>query len=209
MSVDDIRKVINDFRDAASRALKCGFKVVEIHAAHGYLINEFFSPVSNLRTDEYGGTFENRIRLVMEILEAVQGVWPDDLPIFVRISASEWSEKGWTIEDSVRLARVLKQKGVDLIDCSSGGNVHRAKIEIGPLYQVPFAERVKEEAGIMTGAVGLITTPQQCEEILQTGKADMIFLARQFLRDPYFALHAAKELGVDVKWPDQYLRAKG
>jgi 2,4-dienoyl-CoA reductase-like NADH-dependent reductase (Old Yellow Enzyme family) len=209
MSVDEIRKVINDFRDAASRSLKCGFKVVEIHAAHGYLINEFFSQVSNLRTDEYGGTFENRIRIVIEILEAIQSVWPDELPIFVRISASEWSESGWTINDSVQLARVLKERGVDLIDCSSGGNVRGAKIETGPLYQVPFAERVKKDAGIMTGAVGLITTPQQCEEILQMGKADMIFLARQFLRDPYFPLHAAKELGVDIKWPDQYLRAKG
>lgn len=209
LSVEEIRKVVDDFRDATVRSLKCGFKVVEIHAAHGYLINEFFSPVSNLRKDNYGGSFENRIRVLMEILEAVQSVWPDSLPLFVRITASEWSENGWTIEDSVRLAKEMKMKGVDLIDCSSGGNVHRAKIEVGPLYQVPFAERVKKEAGIMTGAVGLITTAQQCEEILQAGKADMIFLARQMLRDPYFPLHAAKELGVDVKWPDQYLRAKG
>lgn len=208
MSVDDIRKVVNDFRDAASRALKCGFRVVEIHAAHGYLIHEFFSSLSNTRTDSYGGSFENRTRIVLEIIEAVKSVWPDELPLFVRISASEWSEKGWNIDDSVRLAKVLKEAGVDLVDCSSGGNVYRAKIEVGPLYQVPFAEKVKKGADIMTGAVGLITTAQQCEEILQTGKADMIFLARQLLRDPYFPLHAAKELGNDIKWPDQYLRAK-
>jgi 2,4-dienoyl-CoA reductase-like NADH-dependent reductase (Old Yellow Enzyme family) len=208
LTADEIKMVVSDFRDAAERALKCGFKVVEIHAAHGYLINEFFSPVSNLRTDEYGGSFENRIRIVLEIIEAVKTVWPKDYPLFVRISASEWSEKGWNVDDSVRLAKMLKEKGVDLIDCSSGGNVYKAKIEIGPMYQVPFAEKVKKEAGIMTGAVGLITTAEQCEEILTSGKADMIFLARQLLRDPYFPLHAAKELGVDVKWPDQYLRAK-
>ncbi|MBL7700103.1 MAG: NADPH dehydrogenase NamA [Chitinophagaceae bacterium] len=208
LSVDEIRKVIEDFREAAARALKCGFKVVEIHAAHGYLINEFFSPVSNLRTDSYGGSFENRIRIVFEIIEAVQQVWPKSHPLFVRISASEWSDRGWNVDDSVRLAKLLKQKGVDLVDCSSGGNVYRAKIELGPMYQVPFAEKVKKEADIRTGAVGLITTAQQCEEILQSGKADMIFLARQLLRDPYFPLRAAKEMGVDVKWPDQYLRAK-
>lgn len=208
LSKDAIKKVMDDFRAATVRALKCGFKVVEIHAAHGYLINEFLSPVSNLRQDEYGGSFENRIRFLLEVLESVQEVWPAELPLFVRISASEWSEHGWGIDDSVTLAKVLKEKGVDLIDCSSGGNVSRAKIEVGPMYQVPFAERVKSEAGIATGAVGLITTAQECEEILQTGKADMIFLARQVLRDPYFPLHAAKELGVDVPWPDQYLRAK-
>lgn len=208
LSREDIRKVIDDFRAATVRSLKCGFKVVEIHAAHGYLINEFLSPVSNLRQDEYGGSFEKRIRLLLEILEAIQEVWPAELPVFVRISASEWSDKGWGIDDSVKLAKVLKDKGVDLIDCSSGGNVYRAKIEIGPMYQVPFAEKVKAEAGIKTGAVGLITTAGECEEILQSGKADMIFLARQVLRDPYFPLHAAKALGADVKWPDQYLRAK-
>ena len=208
LSKDEIKKVIRDFRNAAERALKAGFKVVEIHAAHGYLINEFFSPVSNTRTDEYGGAFENRIRIVLEIIESVKEVWPREYPLFVRISASEWSEKGWNIDDSVKLAKVLKEKGVDLVDCSSGGNVYKAKINIGPLYQVPFAEKVKKEAGIMTGAVGLITTAQECEEILQSGKADMIFLARQLLREPYFPLHAAKELGVDIKWPDQYLRAK-
>jgi 2,4-dienoyl-CoA reductase-like NADH-dependent reductase (Old Yellow Enzyme family) len=208
LSKDEIRKVVDEFANAATRAGKCGFKVVEIHAAHGYLINEFFSPVSNLRHDEYGGSFENRVRIVLEIIEAIQKVWPYSYPLFVRISASEWSDRGWTVDDSVKLARLLKQKGIDLMDCSSGGNVYKAKIELGPMYQVPFAEKVKKESGIMTGAVGLITTAQQCEEILQEGKADMIFLARQLLRDPYFPLRAAKELGADVKWPDQYLRAK-
>jgi 2,4-dienoyl-CoA reductase-like NADH-dependent reductase (Old Yellow Enzyme family) len=208
LTKEEIKKVVDDFRNAAMRALKCGFKVVEIHAAHGYLINEFYSPVSNLRTDEYGGSFENRIRLLLEIVEAVQTVWPKEYPLFVRITSSEWSDNGWKLDDSVRLAVALKQKGVDLIDCSSGGNVYKAKIELGPMYQVPFAERVKKEAGIMTAAVGLITTPHQCEEILQSGKADMVLLARQLLREPYFPLRAAKELGVDIKWPDQYLRAK-
>jgi 2,4-dienoyl-CoA reductase-like NADH-dependent reductase (Old Yellow Enzyme family) len=208
LTKDEIRRVVDDFRDAAKRALKCGFKVVEIHAAHGYLINEFYSPVSNLRTDEYGGSFENRIRLLLEIIEAVKSVWPEKYPLFVRITSTEWSDKGWQIDDSVRLAVVLKERGVDLIDCSSGGNVYKAKIEVGPMYQVPFAEKVKKGSGIMTGAVGLITTPQQCEQILQDGKADLIILARQLLREPYFPLRAAKELGVDVKWPDQYLRAK-
>jgi 2,4-dienoyl-CoA reductase-like NADH-dependent reductase (Old Yellow Enzyme family) len=208
LSVPEIKKIAIDFRDAAARALKCGFKVVEIHAAHGYLINEFFSPLSNLRNDEYGGSFENRIRLLLEIVERVKEAWPSNLPLFVRISASEWDENGWDIDDSAQLAKVLKGKGVDLIDCSSGGNVSGAKIDVKPLYQVPFAEKIRKETGIMTGAVGMITTAQQCEEILRDGRADMIFLARQLLRDPYFPLHAAKELGVDVKWPDQYLRAK-
>jgi 2,4-dienoyl-CoA reductase-like NADH-dependent reductase (Old Yellow Enzyme family) len=208
LTIEEIKKVVDDFRDAAKRALKCGFKVVEIHAAHGYLINEFYSPVSNLRTDEYGGSFENRIRLLLEIIEAVQTVWPKEYPLFVRITSSEWSDNGWKIDDSVRLAVVLKEKGVDLIDCSSGGNVYKAKIELGPMYQVPFAERVKKGAGIMTAAVGLITTAEQCEDILRSGKADMVLLARQLLREPYFPLRAAKELGVDIKWPDQYLRAK-
>lgn len=208
LSKADIRKVMDDFKAATVRALKCGFKVVEIHAAHGYLINEFLSPVSNLRQDEYGGSFDNRIRFLLEVLESVKEVWPAQLPLFVRISASEWSEDAWGIDDSVNLAKVLKERGADLVDCSSGGNVYRAKIEVGPMYQVPFAEKVKKEAGIATGAVGLITTAKECEDILQSGKADMIFLARQVLRDPYFPLHAAKELGVDVQWPDQYLRAK-
>lgn len=202
-----IEKVKNDFKAAAARALKAGFKILEIHAAHGYLLHQFYSPLSNLRTDDYGGSFENRIRLLLEVLETVQEVWPQDLPLWVRISATDWTEGGWTIDDSVALAKTLKTKGVDLLDCSTGGNV-RAKIPAEPLYQVPFAEKIKKEAGILTGAVGLITTPQEAETILSSGQADVVLLAREFLRDPYFPLHAAKELSAEVDWPVQYERAK-
>lgn len=208
MTKEDIVKLIQDFKTAAQRALQAGFKVVEIHGAHGYLLHEFFSPLSNQRTDEYGGSFENRIRLLLNVTEAVRQVWPEGYPLFVRISATDWVEGGWTVEDSIALAKVLKTKGVDLIDCSTGGNITGVRIPLVPLYQVPFAEQVKKGAGIRTGAVGLITTPQECEQILQEQRADLIMLARQMLRDPYFPLHAAKELGVDVPWPSQYLRAK-
>lgn len=208
MRIADIEQLKKDFRDATLRALQAGFKVIEIHAAHGYLLNEFLSPLSNKRTDDYGGSFENRIKLLMEVVDLVRSVLTDALPLFVRISAVEWVENGWTAEDSVALAKRLKDKGVDLIDCSSGGNSSDQKIPVTPLYQVPFAEKVKQEAGILTGAVGLITTPQQAEDILQKGQADLIILARQMLRDPYFTLHAAKELDVDVQWPVQYERAK-
>jgi 2,4-dienoyl-CoA reductase-like NADH-dependent reductase (Old Yellow Enzyme family) len=203
-----IEKVKSDFKAAAVRALAAGFKVVEIHAAHGYLLHEFYSPLSNHRTDKYGGSFENRISLLLEVVAAVQEVWPKALPLFVRISATDWTEGGWTGEDSVRLAKILKECGVDLIDCSTGGNVPNAKIAVGPGYQVQFADNIKKETGILTGAVGMITTPEQAEEILASGKADVIIIARQFLRDPYFPLHAAKALGVDVNWPVQYERAK-
>jgi 2,4-dienoyl-CoA reductase-like NADH-dependent reductase (Old Yellow Enzyme family) len=203
-----IQKLIADFHAAAQRAIEAGFQLFEIHAAHGYLLHEFYSPLSNHRKDEYGGNFENRIRLLLEILEAVQSVVDKDFPLFVRISATDWVEDGWTIEDSVRLTKVLKQKGVQLIDCSTGGNIGGVKIPVGPLYQAQFAERIKKEAGIMTGAVGMITTVQQAEELLQKDAADLIIMARQLLREPYFPLHAAKELGVDVPWPNQYLRAK-
>lgn len=203
-----IEKVKSDFKAAAVRSLKVGFKVIEIHAAHGYLLHEFFSPLSNKRADEYGGSFENRIRLLIEVTESVQEVWPRDLPLFVRISATDWTEGGWTIEESVELAKILKSKGVDLIDCSTGGNVPHAKIPVGPGYQLQFAETIKKETGILTGAVGMITTAEQSEEIVSSGKADAVIIARQFLRDPYFPLHAAKKLGVDVKWPVQYDRAK-
>ena len=203
-----IRKVIDDFRAAAVRALEAGFKVAEIHGAHGYLLHEFYSPLSNQRADEYGGSFDNRVRLLLEVTAAVQEVWPKNYPVWVRISATDWVEGGWTIEDSVRLARLLKDQGVDLVDCSSGGNVSGVKIPVGPLYQTPFAEQVRTEAGIMTGAVGLITTPQECEDIIAHGKADMVLLARELLRDPYFPLRAAKELGADIAWPPQYERAK-
>ena len=208
LSLEGIKKVINDFEYAAKRALQAGFKVIEIHAAHGYLLNEFLSPFSNLRNDDYGGSFENRVRLLIEVIEAVQKVWPSNLPLFVRISASEWQEGGWTIADSIALCKILKAKGVDLIDCSSGGNIPNVKIELTPGYQVQFAEAVRKYAGVATAAVGLITSAQKAEEIITNGQADMVFLARELLRDPYFPLHAAKEFGDDVEWPVQYQRAK-
>lgn len=204
----DINHVINKFQTAAQRALKAGFKVVEIHAAHGYLINEFLSPISNHRTDEYGGSFHNRVRLLLEISRAIRKSWPDEFPLFVRISATDWVEGGWAVDDSVKLAGLLKNEGVDLVDCSSGGNSPVQKIQTGPLYQTPFAERIKKEAGIRTGAVGLITTAQEAEQILLNEQADLIILARQLLRDPYFPLHAAKQLNIDIPWPVQYERAK-
>ncbi|MCU7547591.1 NADPH dehydrogenase NamA [Chitinophagaceae bacterium LB-8] len=205
---EGIQKVIIDFRRAAVRALDAGFKVIEIHAAHGYLLNQFLSPLSNHRTDEYGGSFENRIRLLVQVVETVRQLLPDDYPLFVRVSATDWTEGGWALEDTVQLARVLKDKGVDLFDCSSGGNVPHAQIPAGPGYQVHFAEEVRKQAGVLTGAVGLILEAQQAEAILQNDRADLILLARELLRDPYFPLHAAIELGEDIPWPDQYVRAK-
>jgi 2,4-dienoyl-CoA reductase-like NADH-dependent reductase (Old Yellow Enzyme family) len=195
------------FAAAARRALTAGFDVVEIHSAHGYLLHEFLSPLSNKRTDEYGGSFENRIRLLVETVDAVRGVWPEQRPLFVRISATDWTEGGWDVDQSVELAKVLKRHGVDLVDCSSGGNVASAKIPTGPGYQVPFAERIRREAGIVTGAVGQITEAKQAEAIVGSGQADVVLLAREMLRDPYWPLHAAEALGVDVTWPRQYLRA--
>lgn len=203
-----LEKVVDDFRIAAKRALKSGFKVAEIHAAHGYLFHEFLSPLSNKRTDEYGGSFENRSRLLLEVTRVVREVWPDSFPLFVRISATDWVEGGWNAEESVKLAKLLKENGVDLIDCSSGGLVPYAKIPAEKGYQVRFAEKIKKEAGIMTGAVGLITEAGQAEDILSKGQADLILMAREFLRNPYFPLQAAKELGVDISWPPQYERAK-
>jgi 2,4-dienoyl-CoA reductase-like NADH-dependent reductase (Old Yellow Enzyme family) len=208
LDVIGIQKVKEDFRNATTRALEAGFEVIEIHAAHGYLLHEFYSPISNKREDNYGGSFQNRIRLLLEIVEVVQSVVDKDFPLFVRISATDWIENGWTIDDSVQLAHALKEANVHLIDCSSGGNASGARITVGPLYQAAFAERIKKEAGIMTGAVGLITTAQQAEDILQKEGADLILLGRKLLRDPYFPLHAAKELGAEVDWPLQYLRAK-
>lgn len=203
-----IAQTVDAFRAAAARALQAGFKVIEIHAAHGYLINEFLSPLSNHRQDEYGGSFDNRIRFLLEVIAAVQVVWPATLPLFVRISASDWMEGGWTVEDSVQLSGILKAKGVDLVDASSGGISAAAKIPAGPNYQVPFAEAIKKQTGILTGAVGIITHAAQAEEILQQQQADLIIMAREFLRDPYFPLHAAKALGDDITWPNQYVRAK-
>ena len=208
MSKNDINKAIADFKSAAIRSIEAGFKLIEIHAAHGYLINEFLSPLSNHRADEYGGSFENRIRFLTEIVEAIRGVWKDEYPLFVRISSTDWVDGGWTENDSVALVKILKTKGVDLIDCSSGGNSSLQKIPVGSLYQVPFAEKIKKETGILTGAVGIITTAEEAEQILINHQADLVVLARQFLRDPYFPLHAAKALGVDIKWPVQYERAK-
>jgi 2,4-dienoyl-CoA reductase-like NADH-dependent reductase (Old Yellow Enzyme family) len=203
-----IEKIKADFKAAAQRAIAAGFKVIELHGAHGYLLHEFLSPVSNKRTDEYGGSFENRIRLTLEVVAAVREVWPVENPLFVRISATDWTEGGWTADDSVALAKILKDKGVDLIDCSTGGNVANAKIPLKPGYQVEFAEKVKKESGILTGAVGLITTAYQANEIIQEGEADVVFLAREMLRDPHFPLRAAHELGHEIKWPVQYERAK-
>jgi 2,4-dienoyl-CoA reductase-like NADH-dependent reductase (Old Yellow Enzyme family) len=204
----DIRCIVTAFADAAQRALHAGFEVIELHAAHGYLVSEFLSPLSNTRTDEYGGGFENRTRLAREIVESVRKVWPETLPLFIRISATEWVDGGWDVEQSVELARMLAPLGVDLIDCSSGGNVPRLRIPTGPGYQVPLAERVRADARVPTGAVGLITTAKQAEEIVQSGRADLVFLAREELRDPYFPLRAAKQLGAETSWPVQYLRAR-
>ena len=182
-------------------------RLIEVHAAHGYLIHEFLSPLSNTRTDEYGGSFENRIRLCLEVVKAVREVWPEDLPVFVRISASDWTEGGWDLDQSIELARRLSALGVDLIDCSSGGNVSHARIPVGPGYQVPFAERIKQAAAIATGAVGLITSAPEADAIIRSEQADIVLLAREMLRDPYWPLRAARELGHDMSWPAQYLRA--
>ena len=207
LSKAEIGKIAEAFAAAARRALAAGFQVIEIHAAHGYLIDEFLSPLSNHRQDEYGGSFENRIRFALEITQAIRGVWPDSLPLFIRISASDWVEGGWTIDDSVQLAHRLKPLGIDLVDCSSGGVVPYAKIPVGPGFQVPFAGRIRRESGVLTGAVGMITEPEQADAIIRDGSADLVLLARQFLRDPYFPLHAAKALGVEMAPPVQYKRA--
>ncbi|SET89281.1 NADH:flavin oxidoreductase/NADH oxidase [Hymenobacter actinosclerus] len=203
-----IQQVIEDFRQATRRAVAAGFEVIELHAAHGYLLHEFMSPLSNERTDEYGGAFENRVRLLLEVVAATRAELPAAQPLWVRISATDWTEGGWTGDDSVRLAVLLKEAGVDLLDCSTGGNVPQADIPVGPGYQVRFAEQVRRETGLATGAVGLITDARQAEQIVATGQADVVLLGRESLRDPYFPLHAAHELGVDVPWPVQYERAK-
>ncbi len=208
LTAEGIAKVIDDFKQAALMAVKAGYKVLEIHAAHGYLIHQFLSPLVNIRADEYGGGFENRIRLLLHIIEQVQTVWPPEYPLFVRISCTDWAEGGWDIEQSVKLCSILKEKGVDLIDCSSGGAVRHQRISLGPGYQVAFAEQIRKETGIPTGAVGLITEAQQAEDIIMNGQADIVLLARQMLRDPYFPLHAAKQLNENIAWPAQYERAK-
>jgi 2,4-dienoyl-CoA reductase-like NADH-dependent reductase (Old Yellow Enzyme family) len=202
-----IAKVVADFAAAATRARDAGFRVIEIHAAHGYLLHEFLSPLSNRRDDAYGGTLENRARLLREVVAAVRVSWPAPAPLVVRVSATDWADGGWDIDECVALCRWLKHDGVDLIDCSSGGTVPHPTIPIAPGYQVPFAARIRREAGIATGAVGLITEPRQCEEILERGDADLILLARELLRDPYFPRRAAAELGVRIDGPVQYGRA--
>lgn len=204
---EGIQRVVRAFVEAAGRALNAGFRVIEIHAAHGYLLSEFLSPLANRRTDEYGGSFENRIRLLLEVVRAVRGTWPERAPLFVRISATDWVEGGWTLDDSVDLAKHLKKSGVDLMDCSSGGNVPPSEIPVGPGYQTPFAERIRREASILTGAVGMITAPAQADQIIRTGQADVAIIAREFLRDPYWPLSAGRELGYPISWPVQYIRS--
>jgi 2,4-dienoyl-CoA reductase-like NADH-dependent reductase (Old Yellow Enzyme family) len=208
MTKEDIIQVRKDFKSSAIRSLEAGFEVIEIHGAHGYLIHSFLSSLSNHRTDEYGGSFENRTRFVREIIGDIRNIWPERLPLFLRISSTDYSPDGWDLRSSVRLSVMVKQLGVDLIDCSSGGLTPNVRVPLGPGYQVPFAETIRKEAGIMTGAVGLITTAAQANEIIETGKADMILIARASLRNPHFPLAAAKELGKDIEWPLQYLRAK-
>lgn len=203
----EIAGVVKAFADAAKRADAAGFDFVEIHAAHGYLLHEFLSPLANQRTDRYGGSFANRVRLPLEVAAAVRAAWPEHLPLFMRISATDWAEGGWTPDESVDLARKLREHGVDLVDVSSGGLVPHAKIPVGPSFQVPFAERVRKEANVATAAVGLITEPRQANEIIANGQAEIVLLAREMLRDPYWPLHAAVTLGEKASWPVQYLRA--
>jgi 2,4-dienoyl-CoA reductase-like NADH-dependent reductase (Old Yellow Enzyme family) len=204
---DEIREVVGAFRKAAERALRAGFQVVEIHAAHGYLIHEFLSPLSNSRTDEYGGAFDNRVRFALEVAKAIREVWPASLPLFCRVSATDWVEDGWDLKQTIELSKRLKPLGVDLIDASSGGAVPYAKIPVGPGYQVAFAEAIRKEAGIATGAVGMITDPAQADTILATEQADLVFLAREMLRDPYWPRRAARALDVKIAGPVQYGRA--
>lgn len=207
MTAAEIDQLVTAFERATDRSLHAGFKVIELHFAHGYLVHEFLSPLTNQRSDEYGGSLDNRMRIALRVAKAVRARWPENLPLFVRISASDWAEGGWDLAQSIELCRRLKTLGVDLIDCSSGGIVAHAKVEIGPGYQVPFAREIRKQAGIVTGAVGLITEARQASDIIESGAADAVLLARQFLRDPYFPRHAAQELGVDMKWPVQYERA--
>jgi 2,4-dienoyl-CoA reductase-like NADH-dependent reductase (Old Yellow Enzyme family) len=202
-----ISKLIGAFVNAAARAKRAGFDLIEIHAAHGYLLHEFLSPLSNHRTDRYGGSFENRIRLLTEVVDAIRGVWGEESPLVVRISATDWVGGGWDVDQSVQLSAVLKAHGVDLMDISSGALVPHVRIPVGPGYQTPFAERIRKEAGIPTATVGMITDPAQADHVVRTGQADMVLLAREFLRQPYWALEAARDLEAPASWPVQYLRA--
>lgn len=207
LSPGGIQAIVKAFAEAARRACQAGFDVIEIHAAHGYLIHEFLSPLSNLRADEYGGSFENRTRILREVVTAVRRVWPERLPLFVRISSTDWVAGGWDLDQAVELAEQIGPLGVDLIDCSSGGLVPHAKIPVRAGYQVPFASEIRRRTGVRTGAVGLIDSASQADLILRGEHADLVFLARQMLRDPYFPMHAARELGFPFPWPVQYLRA--
>lgn len=208
LTADEIEQVVGQFIAAARRSIAAGFEAVEIHAAHGYLLHEFLSPLCNHRTDEYGGTLENRMRLLLRVAGEVREVWPGNLPVFVRISATDWAEGGWDLPQSIELSHRLREIGIDLIDCSSGGLVPGAKVPVSPNYQVPFAEAIRNQVGIATGAVGMIVEPRQAEQIVAQGQADVVLLARGMLRDPYWALHAAQALGQDIDWPPQYERAK-
>jgi 2,4-dienoyl-CoA reductase-like NADH-dependent reductase (Old Yellow Enzyme family) len=205
---DELEQLVQHFTRAARLGLQAGFQVLELHMAHGYLLHEFLSPLSNRREDEYGGSLENRLRLPLRVAQGVRDVWPDELPVFVRISASDWMEGGWDLEQSIVLAGRLKDTGVDLIDVSSGGMSMDAPVPFGPGFQTPFATAIRRGAGIATGTVGLITDPVQAEQVVATGLADVVFLAREMLRDPYWPMHAARQLGVDMPWPVQYQRAK-
>ncbi len=207
LTIAEIDDLVKAFARAAERALAAGFQIIEVHAAHGYLLHEFLSPLSNQRADEYGGNFENRTRLALRVAQAIRNVWPERLPLFCRVSATDWKDGGWDLPQSIELAKLLKKAGVDLIDVSSGGLVARVSIPVGPGYQLPFAAAIRKEAGIATGGVGLITEPVQAEAILTNGQADLVFLAREFLRDPYWPRRAAKRLGAKLKPPVQYERA--
>jgi 2,4-dienoyl-CoA reductase-like NADH-dependent reductase (Old Yellow Enzyme family) len=204
----ELAVIVRGFAAAARRAVAAGFRAVEIHAAHGYLLHQFLSPLSNRRTDAFGGSFENRTRLVRDVVSAVRAEWPGELPLLVRLSATDWAEGGWDVEQSVALARVLATLGVDLVDVSSGGLVAYAKVPAGPGYQTAFAERIRREAGVATGAVGMITSPEQADHVIRSGQADLVLLARELLRDPNFPLRAARALGHEGPWPRQYLRAR-
>jgi len=208
LTVEEIRSLVQNFKDAAKRAVEAGFDVIEIHGAHGYLIHQFLSPLSNIRTDEYGGSFENRIRFLLEIVDAVNEELNENTALFVRISGTEYAENGWNIQDSVELAKELKKHNIDLVDVSSGGNIHGAKISVFDGYQVPFSSQIRNEADVKTGAVGLITSVDQAEEILQKEEADLIFVAREILRNPYIAIQGAFQMKEECFFPHQYLRAK-
>lgn len=202
-----IQRIIESFATAAKRALRAGFDVIELHAAHGYLLHEFLSPLSNQRTDKYGGQLDNRMRLLVNVVDAVREVWSREKPLFVRISATDWAEGGWNLQSSITLAAQLRLRNVDLVDVSSGGLVPGVRIPVGPGYQTHFSEQIRRNTGVLTGTVGMITEAAQADHILRTGQADLVLMAREFLRDPYWALHAADDLGHKIAWPVQYLRA--